>query len=229
MKCRYVLDTLRNTSLRWWLQKRGRFVDILGTLLLSLTCYALVHLNSESYARTVCTAKKGAEVWSACQWSSCNKYRPHFRTLFSSWSAQKERKVSKFTNNKYLTATQQIDKMKQLQTRAQEAEREVKRLQHIIERSVETNGTPVDPIFHNDLLTIMEEESERIQKQYQKGTFKNFFWEQQLKAARAKGPNGIRWPMMIRWCLNLKMISSAAYHAMHSSGFVTLPSERTLP
>ena len=33
---------------------------------------------------------------------------------------------------------------------------------------------------------------------------------------------------MIRWCLNLKMISSAAYHAMRSAGFVTLPSERTL-
>ena len=161
--------------------------------------------------------------------SSCKKYCPHLRALFSSWSAQKERKVSKFTNNKYLTATQQIDKMKQLQTRAQEAEREVKRLQHIIERSVETNGTPVDPIFHNDLLTIMEEESERIQQQYQKGTFINFFWEQQLKAARAKGPNGIRWhPMLIRWCLNLRMISPAAYHAMRSSGFVTLPSERTL-
>ena len=74
-------------------------------------------------------------------------YRPHLRALFSSWSAQKERKVSKFTNKKYLTATQQIDKMKQLQTRAQEVEREVKWLQHIIERSVETNGTPVDPIF----------------------------------------------------------------------------------
>ena len=97
----------------------------------------------------------------------------------------------------------------------------MKRLQHIIERSVETHGTPVDLILHNDLVTIMEEESETVQKQYQKGTFKN--------AARAKGPDGIRWhPMMIRWCLNLKMISSAAYHAMRSSGFVTLPSEGTL-
>lgn len=34
--------------------------------------------------------------------------------------------------------------------------------------------------------------------------------------------------MMIHWCLNLKMFSSAAYHLMHSSGFVTLPLERTL-
>ena len=33
---------------------------------------------------------------------------------------------------------------------------------------------------------------------------------------------------MIKWCLNLKLMSSAAYHAMRSSGFITLPSERTL-
>ena len=34
--------------------------------------------------------------------------------------------------------------------------------------------------------------------------------------------------MIIKWCLHLKMISSAAYHAMRSSGFIKLPSERTL-
>ena len=34
--------------------------------------------------------------------------------------------------------------------------------------------------------------------------------------------------MMVKWCLHLKMISSAAYHAMRSSGFIKLPSERTL-
>ena len=50
-----------------------------------------------------------------------------------------------------------------------------------------------------------------------------------MKAAKVKGPKGFRWhPMMIRWCLNLKMVSSAAYHAIRSAGFVTLPSETTL-
>ena len=34
--------------------------------------------------------------------------------------------------------------------------------------------------------------------------------------------------MMVKWCLHLKMISSAAYHSMRSSGFIKLPSERTL-
>lgn len=39
----------------------------------------------------------------------------------------------------------------------------------------------------------------------------------------------MRWhPLIIRWCLNLKLISSAAYHATRSAGFIKLPSERTL-
>ena len=34
--------------------------------------------------------------------------------------------------------------------------------------------------------------------------------------------------MMIKWALNLKMLSSAAYHAARTSGFMSLPLERSL-
>ena len=33
---------------------------------------------------------------------------------------------------------------------------------------------------------------------------------------------------MIRWCLNLKLLSSAAYQSLRTSGFLKLPSERLL-
>lgn len=33
---------------------------------------------------------------------------------------------------------------------------------------------------------------------------------------------------MIRWCLHLKLISTAAYSSLRSSGLLKLPSERTL-
>ena len=46
---------------------------------------------------------------------------------------------------------------------------------------------------------------------------------------RARGPTEIRWhPMMIRWCLHINFLSSAAYNAIRSAGFISLPSERTL-
>ena len=50
-----------------------------------------------------------------------------------------------------------------------------------------------------------------------------------MKAASAKDPRQVRWhPLIIRWCLNLKLMSSAAYHATRTAGFIKLPSERTL-
>ena len=39
----------------------------------------------------------------------------------------------------------------------------------------------------------------------------------------------VRWhPSFIRWCLNLKLTSSAAYRTLRSTGTLVLPSERTL-
>ena len=39
----------------------------------------------------------------------------------------------------------------------------------------------------------------------------------------------MRWhPSLIKWCLHLKFKSSGAYHALRSTGVLTLPSERTL-
>ena len=35
-------------------------------------------------------------------------------------------------------------------------------------------------------------------------------------------------PLMIKWCLNLRMTSTAAYHNLRMSGMLVLPSERTL-
>ena len=49
------------------------------------------------------------------------------------------------------------------------------------------------------------------------------------KPATANDARQIRWhSVIIKWCLNLKLMSSSMYHALRSSGFVKLPSERTL-
>ena len=44
-----------------------------------------------------------------------------------------------------------------------------------------------------------------------------------------KGNTGRRWhPLFIRWCLNIALTSSKTYDIMRDSGFITLPSKRTL-
>ena len=71
--------------------------------------------------------------------------------------------------------------------------------------------------------------SDEIRDAYPEGSFRRLFWDEQLRAATVKNARQIRWhPMMIRWCLNLKLLSSSAYHAMRTSGIMQLPSEHTL-
>ena len=64
---------------------------------------------------------------------------------------------------------------------------------------------------------------------YPKGSFAQLFWNEQLKTAGTKHARQVCWhPLIIRWCMNLKLILSSAYHAMATSRFLRLPTERTL-
>ena len=59
--------------------------------------------------------------------------------------------------------------------------------------------------------------------------FQHLLWEQQQKYKSLKDKCGMRWhPMIIKWCIYLKSRSSGTYDALCNSGFISLPSERTL-
>lgn len=46
---------------------------------------------------------------------------------------------------------------------------------------------------------------------------------------KVKGNTGRRWhPLFIRWCLNIALASPKTYEIIQDSGFITLPSKRTL-
>ena len=59
--------------------------------------------------------------------------------------------------------------------------------------------------------------------------FQRLLWEQQQKYKSLKDKRGMRWhPMITKWCIYLKGRSSGTYDALCNSGFISLPSERTL-
>ena len=159
---------------------------------------------------------------------SCRQYRAQLRSLYSRWL---HRKItpSKNENNRYLSSPQKKEKLKRLQVRAQTAEKEVQRLKLRIKESTEKHGIEVQDELHQDLSSIMETSNEAVTKEYPPGSFRRLFWDEQLKANRLKDARQMRWhPMMIRWCLNLKLLSTSSYHSLRTSGFIKLPSERTL-
>lgn len=109
------------------------------------------------------------------------------------------------------------------------AEQEVRKMREKIRKLTQEQGENLDKDLHSDLLQIMHENEDHIQRAYPNGSFSRLFWEEQLKAASVSDSRQTRWhPVIIKWCLNLKLMSSSAYHALRTSGFIKLPSERTL-
>ena len=103
----------------------------------------------------------------------------------------------------------------------------IKKLRSEIAALTEQKGVQVDPQLHSDMTTMMQDCD--LDKFFPKGSFRRLFWEEQFKMAKQKDARQMRWhPTMIRMCLNIKLLSTSAYHALCTSGFIKLPSERTL-
>ncbi len=79
-----------------------------------------------------------------------------------------------------------------------------------------------------DLSAIMKEEDASVRRKYPNNSFEMVFWRQQMEASK-RSPMGMRWhPLMIKWCIYLRHLSSKAYETLRESGCIQLPSQRTL-
>lgn len=167
-----------------------------------------------------------------CQ--SCVSYRDSLRRIFHRWSKQKLkspiRKSSKSKGNiRYLNTPEKFARYSDFRSRYHAQSKEVERLRERIVQMTEKNHVVLDSSMSSDIVQLMEGMTESVHQKCPEGSFKRVFWDQQLKSARVKDLRQIRWhPAVIKWCLHLKFISSACYHALRGSGLISLPSERTL-
>ena len=218
------------------LTKKGKITSSKGEVV-AYVDNAHVELNGETYTQTIRTFN--CEILShSVKCSSCTKYRPTLRSMYHRWSKHQTQEVptmasssetKKFTNDRYMNTPEKRAKIDSLRRRAYSAEQKVTKLCEKIHKLTQEQGDVVEPGMNSDLLHIMNENSEVVKKAYPDGSFARLFWEEQLKAANASSAKQVRWhPVIIKWCLNLKLMSSCTYHALRSSGFVKLPSERTL-
>ena len=209
----------------------GKIFSSNGQVTASVDHYASVTLNGEHHHVTVRTGSCEL-VGKSQKCSSCKSYRDTLRAMYNRWCKRRTCEMSdtsSHSNERYLNTPEKKAKMSKLKQRAHMAEKEIQKLRVRIAELTQQQGDSIDPILHGDLLTIMNENYDQIKQAYPEGSFARLFWEEQLKAASVKDPRQIRWhPLMIKWCLNLKLISSAAYHTVRTSGFLRLPSERTL-
>ena len=120
-------------------------------------------------------------------------------------------------------------KITNLRNKVRTSREEIKKLRERIKEASKRFGETIDDGFHSDLISIMKKNQTPINEAYPEGSFARLFWEEQFKAGSVVDARQMRWhPAMIKWCLNLLLMSGSSYRAMRSSGFKKLPSERTL-
>ena len=206
--------------------KKGRILSVRGDTSAYLDNGPL-EINGKTISQTIRSSKCKLLGSSCCCY--CKKYLKNLREIYRRWSKRSVGSPGVCANERYMTTPQKKAKMSKLRYRARTAETEILRLNEKISKLTATQGEVVDGDLHSDLIAIMHENSEKIKTAYPEGSFSRLFWDQQLKMASQKNPRQMRWhPVLIKWCIHLKLLSSASYHALRTSGFIALPSERTL-
>lgn len=210
--------------------RKGKLCNKSGGVVAFTDHYAPVRLNGETFQSTVRTTNCELLVHGE-KCKPCSLYRKTLRVLYDRWCKRNSDELSSsssHTNNRYLNTPEKLAKVTNLRQRVRNAEVEISKLKDKVRNLIEKSEA-IDEGLHNDLSTIVNESTQEVHNSFPEGTFRRVFWDQQIENAKKGDARQYRWhPLMIKWCLNLKLMSSAAYHAMRSSGFITLPSERTL-
>ena len=162
---------------------------------------------------------------------ACQQFRDNFLRASLSHMLSRQKKeddpcaANSHVNFRYLNTPEKLQHMRNLAQLVRAKDKIISDLQKKVDSVLRADSVMVDESTHNDLLAIMS-----AQKDVGSGeNFSSIFWQQQLKAAKLKKKNGMRWhPAMIRWCLYLHHRSSGCYSTLRDSGVITLPSERTL-
>ena len=162
-------------------------------------------------------------------------YRPNLRSLCSrrkkqiSFTPTKRTSAVSRVNFRYLNTPEKLARLSSCSTEAKVAKKEVKRLKERLKELGEKEGIYVDNGLHSDLTEIIGNETNEVCKAFSPGTFARLFWEQQIEALKCTDSRQVRWhPMIIKWCLSIKLRSSSSYSALSNSGVLVLPSDRTL-
>ncbi len=80
-----------------------------------------------------------------------------------------------------------------------------------------------------DITSVVTEVTPSVEKSLPVDSPQRICWDQQLLYNSLVEKRQIRWhPLVVRFALNLKYLSSTAYRAVRQSGLIRLPSERTL-
>ena len=120
--------------------------------------------NGEMFTQTV-RSTTCAMVVHDVKCKSFKKYRATLRAMYSRWTSHGHSLTTDTTshvNGRYMTSPKIIGKMKEMKKCIHTAESELRNLQKKLQELTEPKGENVDNNLHNDLLSIMRENTNKI-------------------------------------------------------------------
>jgi len=159
--------------------------------------------------------------------SACQSYRSTLRAMKSrcentDYTANTSH--NSHTNYRYMSREDLTTRLKNVQAAKRGTERSVTRLHERLQALIEREGIDLPAEDAYMLEELMDEVDESVKA---KKHFHSIFWQQQQRYNSLDDKRRMRWhPLMIRFALNLKYMSSSAYQAV--GNFIALPTMRTL-
>ena len=139
--------------------------------------------------------------------------------------------ISSHVNYRYLTASEKDTRLSLLKYQNSLLQSKIKRLTGKLDFTLQKEGIALDDDMSSDFCHIMNEEENFVASSFPPDSFQRIFWQHQKDciARLGKKKNGVRWhPLMIKFCIYLRHISSKSYEVLRQSGVINLPSQRTL-
>lgn len=154
----------------------------------------------------------------------CSGYRSTLQAMASRRRNSNEN-VNVNTNDRYLSRSELLDKLKHYEIERKLLTAKTKRMHEKIMQSINEEGMTLDG---EEYCVVKETFELHDSNPFPEDTPQRLLWEQQKKQASLKDKRGMRWhPLIIRWCISLYLKSPGTYNGVLKQ-FLNLPSKNTL-
>ena len=137
--------------------------------------------------------------------------------------------VDSHTTYYSLTPEQKGSRLRKLHQSLKSSRQQNDHLKEKLADLISNNSISLQAGDDDDISAVLSDVEPLVHSSFPPDSPQRLFWDQQVTYNSLKSKTQMRWhPLIIRFALNLKYLSTSAYKAIRQSGIVHLPSERTL-
>ena len=160
---------------------------------------------------------------------SCQSFRSTLRSSICRLNELDPTSASSHASYKSLSTAEKDERLRNVSHSLKISQQKVRRLKVKLESLIEKEGISLAEDDATDISAVFSEVNSTVDKNFPPDTPQRVFWDQQLKYNSLKNKKQMKWhPLVVRFALNLKYLSTSGYRAVRQSEIIHLPSERTL-